>query len=78
MQMEHIDLILEFSGLHEKVETKDANENTTEFYLSPGIKYDFGHGFEAGVAVPVGLNDDSADWGVMARINKTFEVGSPF
>lgn len=60
----------------------DAGRRTrsTQWLFSPGMRYGFvnraGSLTEIGVAVPIGLNDDAPDWGLIVQFQ--FELASLF
>lgn len=70
----HHDLhaFLEFGG--DRVEEIDAGQRirSTQVLTSPGVRYGHtsrrGNLFEVGVAVPVGLNRDAPDWGLILQV----------
>jgi hypothetical protein len=50
------------------LETNEIDDGEeTELFLTPGLKWKAVDDVELGLAVPVGLTDDSADWGILGQ-----------
>jgi hypothetical protein len=52
-------------------ELNGAAGSSPEVAVAPGIKYNFTHEMFVGVAVPIGLNTHTPDWGIVTQ----FQVG---
>jgi len=65
-------IFFEFGGAHEDDLEAGARIRSTPVLFSPGLRYGFlshpGALTEIGFAVPVGLNRDAPDWGVVLQI----------
>jgi len=66
--IEDASLILELSGEYEEEEEAGVEESEIEMYLTPGIKFEPIEGLELGGGIPIGLNDDSYQWGVFLKL----------
>jgi hypothetical protein len=66
-----VHLFLEVSGSHEEELEAGLRLRSTPWLLAPGVRYGYmsraGSLVEIGVSVPVGLNDEAPDWGVIVQ-----------
>ena len=52
----------------EKESRIGETENRMSWYLTPGAKYHMSETTDVGFSVPVGLQGNTYDWGVMAKV----------
>lgn len=55
-----------------ELNARSMENSTPEFYATPGLFYSFSENAQVGVGVPIGLNEQSRDGQVMAKINVRF------
>jgi hypothetical protein len=55
-----------------ELNARSMENSTPEFYATPGLFYSFSDRAQVGVGVPIGLNEQSRDGQVMAKINIRF------
>ena len=67
-----IHVLFEIGGVRADFIDAGARRRVTELFFSPGLRYGYLSGWgsltEIGVAFPVGLTRDSADWGVILQV----------
>ena len=68
MATNKLDIICELIAEFEKEKTRTSTSHETECYVAPGFGYKLFEDFEMGLGVPIGLTNDSYDWGIMAKI----------
>ncbi|MCH6256985.1 transporter [Puniceicoccaceae bacterium K14] len=70
---EDIVLLFEYKSDREKESDSDGHsESITQSYLAPGALFKFPHHREIGVSFPVGLTDESFDWGAILEFTMEF------
>ena len=62
------DIICELSAEFETEDSGSSRNHEVEFYITPGVKYELFEDFAIGMAAPVGLTDESYDWGIMIKL----------
>lgn len=67
----NIGAALPVGGIVPSVElnARTMDEQRPQFYATPGLSYSFSDRAQLGVGVPLGLNDQSTDVGVMAKLS---------
>jgi len=68
MATDRLDIICELFSEFEKEKCGSGVSHETEFYITPGVGYELFENFEIGLGVPIGLTEESHDWGIMAKI----------
>jgi hypothetical protein len=68
MATDRLDIICELFSEFEKEKNSSSVSHETEFYIIPGVGYERFENFEVGLGVPIGLTDESHDWGIIAKI----------
>jgi hypothetical protein len=66
--IDRLDIICELFSEFEKEKNGSTVIHDTEFYMTPGVGYELFDNFEMGLGIPIGLTDESHDWGVVAKI----------
>ncbi len=62
------DVICELLAESEREKLSTSESRGTEFYVVPGVGYKLFKGFEMGIAIPIGLTNESYDWGMITKI----------
>lgn len=65
---EKLSIICELLAEFERERSTTHEEHGTELTINPGVVYELAKDFEGGISVPLGLNSQSYDWGIIAKI----------
>lgn len=65
---EEYDLICETYAEFERESRLDETEDRMSWYLTPGAKYHLSETTDIGLGVPIGLQGDTYEWGIMAKV----------
>jgi hypothetical protein len=65
---DRLDIICELFAELGKEKNGSSVIHETEFYITPGVGYELFENFKMGFCVPIGLTDESHNWGIIAKI----------